>query len=200
MVCERSIPECLKVVDPLKIHGWFHMVRFTCSGCGQPLEHSAPGEQVKCPRCGQRLDVPDPAAVPSVTLAADPAGKIKTADEKFCQECGERIRARAEICPKCGVRQPDADVDPSNEDAIRQFAGNKIAAGICAILLGSFGIHKFILGLTTPGIIMLLVTVLTCGVGAMVMGVIGIVEGIIYLTKSDKDFYRLYAVEKKQWF
>jgi TM2 domain-containing membrane protein YozV len=80
------------------------------------------------------------------------------------------------------------------------FAGNKLAAGICGILLGSLGIHKFILGLTTPGIIMLLVSLLTCGIGAIPMGIIGLVEGIIYLTKSDEEFYRLYGVEKKGWF
>lgn len=84
--------------------------------------------------------------------------------------------------------------------AVKDFAGKKIAAGICGILLGSLGIHKFILGLNTPGIIMLLVTLLTCGLGGMITGVIGLVEGIIYLTKSDEDFYRLYAVEKKGWF
>jgi TM2 domain-containing membrane protein YozV len=75
-----------------------------------------------------------------------------------------------------------------------------MAAGICGILLGSFGIHKFILGLTTPGVIMLLVTLLTCGVGGVVMGVIGLIEGILYLTKPDQEFYRLYFVEKKGWF
>ncbi len=32
------------------------------------------------------------------------------------------------------------------------------------------------------------------------MHVIGFAEGIIYLTKSDQDFYQTYAVEKKQWF
>jgi TM2 domain-containing membrane protein YozV len=86
------------------------------------------------------------------------------------------------------------------EPSFQDFAGKKIAAGICGILLGAFGIHKFILGLTEPGIIMLLVTVLTCGVGYPVMHVIGLVEGILYLTKSDEEFYQLYAVEKKSWF
>lgn len=86
------------------------------------------------------------------------------------------------------------------DTAVRDFSSKKIAAGVCGILLGGLGIHKFILGLTTPGIIMLLITLLTCGLGGMVTGVIGLVEGIIYLTKSDEDFYRLYAVEKKGWF
>ncbi|MFH4181154.1 zinc ribbon domain-containing protein, partial [Acinetobacter baumannii] len=27
---------------------------------------------------------------------------------KFCYACGQQIDARAEICPKCGVRQQDA--------------------------------------------------------------------------------------------
>ena len=84
--------------------------------------------------------------------------------------------------------------------ANEQEGPSKIACGIVAILIGSLGIHKFIMGQTTAGIIMLLVTLLTCGVGATVMWVIGIVEGIIYLTKSDEDFYQTYVVEKKAWF
>jgi TM2 domain-containing membrane protein YozV len=82
--------------------------------------------------------------------------------------------------------------------AVSDFSGKKIAAGICGILLGAFGIHKFILGLTTPGIIMLVCSI-TC-IGYPVMHVIGLVEGIIYLTKSDEDFYRIYGIEKKSWF
>jgi hypothetical protein len=75
-----------------------------------------------------------------------------------------------------------------------------VAAGICGILLGALGIHKFVLGLTTPGVTMLLVSLLTCGFGAIPMGIIGLVEEIIYLTKSDEDFYETYVVEKKGWF
>jgi TM2 domain-containing membrane protein YozV len=79
-------------------------------------------------------------------------------------------------------------------------ADKKIAAGICGILLGALGIHKFILGYTTPGIIMLLVTVLTLGLGGFIMGIIGLIEGIIYLTKSDEEFVRIYVDGKKGWF
>lgn len=79
-------------------------------------------------------------------------------------------------------------------------SSTKVAAGICGILLGGFGVHKFILGMTMPGVIMLLVTLLTCGIGGIVMHVIGIVEGVIYLTKSDAEFYQTYVVGKKEWF
>jgi TM2 domain-containing membrane protein YozV len=94
-------------------------------------------------------------------------------------------------------------------DTVQSFAGKKIAAGVCGILLGELGVHKFILGLKTPGIVMLAVTVAsyTFGaclifpiLGALAMHVIGIVEGVLYLTKSDEEFYRLYAVEKREWF
>jgi TM2 domain-containing membrane protein YozV len=81
-----------------------------------------------------------------------------------------------------------------------EASGKKIAAGICGILLGALGVHKFILGYTTEGLIMLLVSVLTCGFGATVTGLIGLVEGIIYLTKSDAEFESTYLVGKKGWF
>lgn len=77
---------------------------------------------------------------------------------------------------------------------------NKIAAGICGILLGSFGVHKFILGFTGAGLIMLLSTLLTCGIAAAIMHVIGIIEGIIYLSKSDAEFYQDYVVQRRSWF
>ncbi len=76
----------------------------------------------------------------------------------------------------------------------------KVIAGIFGILLGALGIHKFYLGYTKEGLIMLLVSVLTCGFGAGVMGIIGLIEGIIYLTKTDDDFYNTYQVNQKTWF
>lgn len=76
----------------------------------------------------------------------------------------------------------------------------KIAAGICGILLGAFGIHKFVLGYTNEALIMLLCTVLTCGIVGSVMAVIGLVEGIVYLTKTDEEFYKMYIANKKGWF
>ncbi len=82
----------------------------------------------------------------------------------------------------------------------KDVSGNKIAAGICGILLGALGIHKFILGYSKEGLIMLLVSILTCGIGAIPMGIIGFVEGIIYLTKSDSDFNRIYSNGQKGWF
>ncbi|MGL3000975.1 TM2 domain-containing membrane protein YozV [Flavobacterium sp. 9R] len=75
-----------------------------------------------------------------------------------------------------------------------QPENKKIIAGVLAIVLGGLGIHKFILGYTQEGIIQLLIGL--CGIGY----IIGIIEGIIYLTKSDEEFYQTYQVGKKGWF
>ncbi len=84
----------------------------------------------------------------------------------------------------------------------------KILAGILGIIVGSLGIHKFILGYQKEGFILLGITVvgmvLTCvGVGVFLVwatGLVGLIEGIIYLTKSDEEFYNTYQVGKKPWF
>ncbi|MGF1449897.1 MAG: TM2 domain-containing protein [Opitutales bacterium] len=89
---------------------------------------------------------------------------------------------------------------PAAASAPREANSKKVAAGICGILLGALGIHKFVLGYTTEGVIMLLVSVLSFGLLAWVMGIIGLIEGIIYLTKPDQDFYNMYMANKKGWF
>ncbi len=71
----------------------------------------------------------------------------------------------------------------------------KIAAGILAILVGALGVHKFYLGYTKEGILQILSNLL-CWLGSL----IGLIEGIIYLTKSDEEFYQTYQVNKKGWF
>ena len=73
----------------------------------------------------------------------------------------------------------------------------KILAGVLAILLGYFGVHKFILGYNKEGIILLVISLISCGI---VGSVIGLIEGIVYLTKSDAEFYQTYQVGKRPWF
>jgi TM2 domain-containing membrane protein YozV len=79
-------------------------------------------------------------------------------------------------------------------------AGNKIPAGIFGILLGPLGIHKFILGYVGAGLITLAVTVLTCGLAWPLTHLIGLIEGIIYLCKTDDDFVRTYVDGRREWF
>lgn len=95
---------------------------------------------------------------------------------------------------------PSPEFDPQSGSARRADASKKIPAGICGILLGAIGVHKFILGYTKEGLIMLLTTLFTCGFAGIVWGIIGLIEGIIYLTKSDDEFVQTYLVNKRGWF
>lgn len=79
-------------------------------------------------------------------------------------------------------------------------ADKKILAGLLGIFLGAFGIHKFVLGYQKEGIIMLVITLVTCGFGAMVTSIIGLIEGIMYITKTDEEFVNTYITNKKPWF
>ncbi|QEY32842.1 TM2 domain-containing protein [Synechococcus sp. RSCCF101] len=85
-----------------------------------------------------------------------------------------------------------------------EISNKKLAAGLLGIFLGSLGIHKFVLGYKNAGIIMLAVTIaggiVTCGIASGVMGVIGLIEGVIYLTKSDAEFNEQYIEGSKAWF
>lgn len=85
-----------------------------------------------------------------------------------------------------------------------EISNKKLAAGLLGIFLGSFGVHKFVLGYNNAGIIMLVVSiaggVVTCGIASFVMGVIGLIEGIIYLTKTPEEFRELYLDGQKAWF
>ena len=124
---------------------------------------------------------------------------------RYCTKCGAVNDDTAQFCSNCqsplssagSGYQPMQSVNPGAMTDWKSLgADKKIVAGICGILLGSFGVHKFILGYTTEGIIQIVISVLTCGAG----GIVGIIEGIIYLTKSDEDFVRTYIQNKKGWF
>ena len=128
---------------------------------------------------------------------------------RYCTKCGAINDDTAQYCTNCQAPltpvstgyQPMQAVNPGAITDWKAMGGDKkIVAGILAILVGSLGVHKFILGYTTEGLIMLLVTVLTCGIAGIVMSVVGIVEGIMYLTKSDEEFVRTYIQNKKGWF
>ncbi|MCF6292703.1 MAG: TM2 domain-containing protein [Robiginitomaculum sp.] len=79
---------------------------------------------------------------------------------------------------------------------------NKIVAALLAFFLGGLGVHKFYLGKTGAGIIMLL-----CGtigwlliLPALINLLIAFIEFIIYLLKSDQEFHEQYVVGNKSWF
>ena len=88
------------------------------------------------------------------------------------------------------------EVINENGSSVTPQENKKLVAGLLGILLGGLGIHKFILGYTKEGIIQIIITLFTCGFGSL----IGLIEGIIYLTKSDEEFMQTYQVNQRPWF
>ncbi|MGF7139332.1 TM2 domain-containing protein [Roseimarinus sediminis] len=74
---------------------------------------------------------------------------MRTETEKYCFNCGAAIDARAAVCPKCGIPQPDSINN-------KTFNTRWLAAVLLCWILGIFGAHRFYLGRTGTGILMLI--------------------------------------------
>ncbi len=123
--------------------------------------------------------------------ASEMAGDAKEAAGEFADDAKEVANDIAD-----GAKDAANDFKENWNEATANGENKKMIAGILAIVIGSLGIHKFVLGYTKEGIIQIVLTVVTCGLA----GIVGLVEGIIYLTKSDEEFYQTYQVGKKGWF
>jgi len=139
-----------------------------------------------CRNCGQSVD--------DKAIACPHCGVPPLMERKFCHNCGTATQPNQILCVKCGVSLATSGAGIGGK--------NRIVAGVLGILLGFLGIHKFYLGYTKQGLIMLLVSILTSWtwIGPPIIWTIGLIEGIIYLVKSDEDFYATYVQGKKKWF
>jgi len=122
-----------------------------------------------------------------MTDAATNQTRAKTAEEKYCHECGEIIRAKAEICPKCGVRQP-VGAGPATAKIGLQFPSgrNRSVAIVLALFLGGLGVHKFYLGKNLHGFFYLAFC------WTFIPALLGLVDVIRLLLQSDQAFAEAY--------
>ena len=79
-----------------------------------------------------------------------------------------------------------------------------MAAGLFAIFLGVFGVHKFYLGYNNAGFAMMAISIIgsifTFGVAAGVIEVISIIEAIIYFSHTQTEFDSQYVINRREWF
>lgn len=124
-----------------------------------------------------------------------------------CNQCGAPIDENLSVCRYCGEpvatqkkqqqyqqSTPTYEEQPVYEQPAFQAnvkTKSKTTAGILAILLGGFGIHKFYLGKIFTGILYMLFC------WTYIPSIIGFIEGIVYLTSSEEKFYRKYVLKNK---
>ena len=187
-----------------------------CPGCGMRLSVAATdlGADVQCPGCTQVFTARRPGTHPAANGSKrglddvlGGASRRRTEDDEDDRP-SRRSRARADDeededdRPSRRRRRDEDDFDDEEDRPRRKKKrrrrteeSKRITAGILAILVGGWGVHKFYLGYTTAGVIQLCLTLFTC-----TGGIIALVEGIIYLTKTDDEFVETYQVGQKEWF
>lgn len=149
-----------------------------------------PPEKVVCPYCrGQ------------VAVHAGQAGWAVG-----CPYCGGQFQVPGTAA---GMPMNSHPTYPSTPADYQAFVDKKVLAGVCGIIFGGLGIHKFILGFPGAGTIMMVfwlmglltgMCIVVPLVATVAMNIIGLVEGITYLSKSDDEFYRIYSLQRKEWF
>lgn len=118
-----------------------------------------------CKNCGSVMD-------PNASVCVK-CGCAKGAGTAYCHNCGQSTLPGASVCTSCGC-------------ALTKAMGrkSKIAAGLLGIFLGGWGVHSFYLGNIKKGVLQIVVSLVTCGFGALW----GFIEGILILCgKIDRD-------------
>ena len=90
---------------------------------------------------------------------------MKQENEKYCTECGALINIKAEICPKCGVRQQVQSTLISAE--ITEQRNKWIICLLLCWFFGVFGVHRFYTGHIALGVVQLL-TLGGCGIWTLI--------------------------------
>ena len=130
---------------------------------------------------------------------AEGAKKIKDKAKEIIEDLDENTKDFQDE-----AKNTASEFSEGAKDVYGQITSNKenkrVLAGILGILFGALGIHKFILGYQKEGIIMLVLSLLSFGFLAGFMALVGLIEGIIYLSKSDEEFYQIYQVGQRPWF
>lgn len=122
-----------------------------------------------CKNCGNSMD-------PNAAICVK-CGCAKGTGNSYCSNCGQATVPGAVACTNCGAA---LGVAPSGEQK------SKLAAGLLGIFLGSVGVHNFYLGYTGKAVAQLLIALLTCGAGATVTGIWGLIEGVMILCGNIK--------------
>lgn len=146
------------------------MDNIVCPSCGGQKATQINEQEYRCEYCGHtfRPTIPRPVCNP--------------------QQSSSQPNYQQPYQPQPVFQQPSQSQPAFNPVSESETTGGKsrIAAAILAIVIGGLGIHHFYLGNTGRGILYLLFC------WTYIPSIIGLVEGIIYLTQSDEEFASKY--------
>ncbi len=116
--------------------------------------------------------------------SCSPVPQMLEAHQKYCHACAAVLDQRAEICPRCGVRQ----MAPASAGLVPTRSGRtRMAAALFAFFLGGLGAHKFYLGQPGMGILYLVFC------WTFIPSIVALIEGVVLLTQSDEAFAAKYG-------
>lgn len=120
--------------------------------------------------------------------------------------------AKADWCsPTEPMANANVDFELMNDYAVRIYhiksssfnLDKKWIATLLAFFFGSVGAHKFYLGYTKQGIIMLVAFIfgfILLGIPSLIVFIIGFIEAILYLSKDEELFDETYVANERPWF
>lgn len=160
----------------------------------QPVQSATSEKKIFCTNCGNSISE---LAVACMSCGAAPIGH-----RKFCRSCGVGMNPEQVICIKCGagIQAAGTSRPGGGSGTGTSWAKNKLTAGLLGILLGGCGAHKFYMGSWGWGLILTVALFITMGFSGIVTGIIGLVEGIMYLMMSEEDFAAKYPPETEAPF
>ena len=115
---------------------------------------------------------------------------------KTCPSCGKQFDDSVSYCPSCGASMSQSQTGttmPESRPAPAAPEKDRIVAGILAILLGCLGIQYFYCGKNSAGVICILISVLSCGIGAAILELLTIIQGVLMLTGTQEAFMEKYV-------
>ncbi len=139
------------------------MMEYTCKNCGNAFESTLN----VCPACGASVET---------QAAADSVKAEDTQPEFNTQQTNQQPGYQQQAYQQPPFQQPYQQ--PVYQMGAQQKS--KLIAGLLGVFLGGWGIHNFYLGFTNKAIIQIVVSICTCGVGALW----GFIEGILILVGS----------------
>lgn len=117
----------------------------------------------------------------------------------FCKNCSHEIDKNATFCPFCGTPVSDKSGNAMQDTEVKSYRKKEnlnqhfhIIVGIVAIVLGPFGVHKYLMGRRWIWLIYAIFS------WTFVPAIVGIIEGILYLSCSEEKFEQKYLFRKKE--